>query len=112
MKEPRELGSYSTARTHRPSVGFTWWPASTQSRGVAPPLIDLMPYGQGFFDDDTIFFDDDTIDEGFYWPDGEWCDIPLDPNEVLAWMPLPTCNFDWQTPTDEYWERMKECYGW
>ena len=77
---------------------------NTIERG-GPPLIDLMMYGEGFFDDDTI-------DEAFYWPDSEWSDIPLDPNEVLAWMPLPTCNFDWQTLTDEYWERMHEWYGW
>ena len=77
---------------------------NTIERG-GPPLIDLLLYGQGFFDDDTI-------DEAFYRYDSEWGDIPINPDEVLAWMPLPPCNFDWQTPTKEYWERMKERYGW
>lgn len=89
---PAICGSYLVARVNSIERG-------------GPPLVDLMAYGQGFFDDETI-------DEAFYWYDSECGDIPLNPYEVLAWMPLPLCNFDWQTPTNEYWERMKERYGW
>ena len=89
---PAICGSYLVARVNSIERG-------------GPPLVDLMAYGQGFFDDETI-------DEAFYWHDSECGDIPLNPHEVLAWMPLPLCNFDWQTPTNEYWERMKERYGW
>lgn len=70
-----------------------------------PPLVDLYEWGEGLFDDETI-------EEAFYYYESEWGDVPINPNEVLAWMPLPSCNFDWQTPTNEYWERMKELYGW
>lgn len=41
----------------------------------------------------------------FYTTDSEWDDSPFEPEQVIAWQPLPSFDeIDWKPATDNYWK--------